>query len=140
VSRSGYSEECDDLWALIRWRGAVASAIRGRRGQAFIEECLAALDALPEPRLESSVLVSETGCCAMGAVAKHRGLDVSGVDPWDREQVASTFGIAEALAAEIAHENDNGDWHRHDTPEQRFARVRAWLVSLRAPQGTGGEG
>jgi len=47
MSRSGYSDDCDDQWSLICWRGAVKSAIRGKRGQAFLKEMLAALDALP---------------------------------------------------------------------------------------------
>ena len=34
MSRSGYTDECDG-WELVRWRGAVNSAIRGKRGQAF---------------------------------------------------------------------------------------------------------
>lgn len=32
MSRCGYSDDYDQ-WALIRWRGAVESAIRGKRGQ-----------------------------------------------------------------------------------------------------------
>lgn len=45
MSRSGYSEELDQ-WDLIRWRGQVASAIRGKRGQAFLRAMLAALSLL----------------------------------------------------------------------------------------------
>ena len=29
MSRSGYTDECDG-WELVRWRGAVNSAIRGK--------------------------------------------------------------------------------------------------------------
>lgn len=46
MSRSGYSDDIDN-WDLIKWRGQVASAIRGKRGQLFLRELLAALDALP---------------------------------------------------------------------------------------------
>jgi hypothetical protein len=128
MSRAGYDDDCGG-WDLIRWRGAVASAIRGQRGQAFLREMLAALDALPEKRLESSVLVSKTGCCAMGAVAVARGMDTDKIDPFEREDVATAFGIAEAMAAEIAYENDHdGWWQRTETPEQRFTRMRAWVV------------
>ena len=35
MSRSGYSDGLDE-WAMIRWRGAVKSAIRGARGRAII--------------------------------------------------------------------------------------------------------
>jgi hypothetical protein len=45
MSRSGYSDDLDPL-ALGRWRGRVASAMRGKRGQAFLREMLAAMDAM----------------------------------------------------------------------------------------------
>jgi hypothetical protein len=35
ANRIPYSDDLD-LWALWRYRGAVASAIRGRRGQRFL--------------------------------------------------------------------------------------------------------
>jgi hypothetical protein len=47
MSRSQYIDDCDDNWQLIRWRGMVASAIRGKRGQQFLKDLLAALDAMP---------------------------------------------------------------------------------------------
>jgi hypothetical protein len=56
MSRSGYSDDCEDVLAWGRWRGRVASAIRGKRGQAFLKELLAALDALPEKRLVANDL------------------------------------------------------------------------------------
>lgn len=57
MSRSGYTDDTEDQWSLIRYRGAVASAIRGARGQAFLREMLTALDAMPEKRLISGALV-----------------------------------------------------------------------------------
>jgi hypothetical protein len=90
---------------------------------------LAALDALPAPRLIESALIEGTDCCAMGAVAMKRGQNVSDVDPYDREDVAAAFGIAEAMAAEIAYVNDDKEWQLHDElPEDRFRRVRKWVV------------
>lgn len=128
MSRSGYSDDCGG-WDLIRWRGAVSSAIRGSRGQAFLREMLQALDALPEKKLAAETLVDAGGsCCAMGSVALKRGTDTSAVDPDDRRGVAKFFGIASALAAEIAFENDEGG-HWKETPGQRFVRVRAWVTS-----------
>ena len=44
MSRSGYIDDMDDRWAAIMWRGAVKSAIKGKRGKAFFKEMLAALD------------------------------------------------------------------------------------------------
>jgi hypothetical protein len=37
--------------ACIRWQGVVKSAIRGKKGQAFLKELLSALDAMPEKKL-----------------------------------------------------------------------------------------
>lgn len=124
MSRSGYSDDCDG-WDLIRWRGAVASAIHGKRGQAFLKELLSALDAMPEKRLIKGDLEHEGEVCTLGCIGRSRGIDMSQIDPYDRDQVASKFGIATALACEIMYEND--EW-RHEAPEQRWQRMRAWVV------------
>ena len=128
MSRSGYIDDMDNHWQLIRWRGAVASAIRGKRGQAFLKEMLAALDALPEKRLIADELEDEGAVCAIGSVGKSRGLDMTGVDPHDPESVAGAFSVSEALAREIVYENDEGSYKR-ETPEQRFDRMRVWVVN-----------
>lgn len=131
MSRSGYSEDgCEDEWALIRYRGAVKSAIRGARGQAFLRDLLAALDALPEKRLIEGELETSTGeVCALGALGKKRSIEMKGLDPENIERVATTFGIAEALAREVVYENDEavGYWAK-ETPERRFTRVRKWVA------------
>lgn len=135
MSRSGYVDDYDDDWALIRYRGAVKSAIRGRRGQAFLREMIAALDALPEKKLIANELREPTGeVCAIGAVGAARGVDMAGLDPDDAETVAATFGISPALAREIVYENDEGVYSR-ETPEQRFARMRRWAERHTAPAG-----
>ena len=112
MSRSGYSDDCDDCdgWALIRWRGAVNSAIKGKRGQQALREIVAALDALPEKRLASESLVNADGeYCALGALGRARGISMKEQDPEDVDptEVARTFGIAMALAAEIMYLNDD---------------------------------
>jgi hypothetical protein len=128
MSRSGYSGDLEE-WALIRWRGAVKSAIRGKRGQAFLREMLTAMDSLPRPRLIAWEIVQGVECCAIGSVALRRGMDVSNLDPEDRVNVASIFGQSEALVAEIAYVNDELYWgEREETPEERFRRVRAWII------------
>jgi hypothetical protein len=126
VSRSGYSDDYDDQWALIRWRGAVASSIRGKRGQAFLIEMRDALDALPEKKLVAMELEIEGSVCAIGAVGRARGVDMASIDPEDYSRVAATFGIAEPLAQEIVWMNDEGGNYQ-ETGERRFARMRTWL-------------
>lgn len=128
MSRSGYndydSEYSDILY--INWRGAVESALRGKRGQAFLREMLAAMDALPEKRLIANELkITDGEVCAIGAVARVRGTDVSEIDPEDHETVAARFGIAHAMACEIMYMND--EYWRTETPEARFARMRKWI-------------
>ena len=127
MSRSGYSEDSDDQWAMIRWRGAVASALRGKPGQSFLKETLKALDALPEPVLIPNDLRAGGAVCTLGAVGAARGVELDGVDPDDHEHVASVFGIPHALACEVMWEND--ECGRHDeTPRARWERMRRWVV------------
>lgn len=129
MSRSGYTDDYDgEHWQLIMWRGAVASAIKGRRGQAFLKEMLAAMDALPEPKLVANELEEEGAVCAIGSVGKKRGVDMSEIDPEDYERVAKAFGVSEALAREVMWANDDGGRYK-ETDEERFARMRAWIVN-----------
>ncbi len=126
MSRSGYSDYFDNNWQHIIWRGAVASAFRGKRGQAFLREMLAALDALPEKKLISHDLINADGAvCALGAVGKARGLDMSHIDPICTESVANEFDVAHAMACEIMHEND--EFWQPESDEGRFYRMRRWI-------------
>lgn len=130
MSRSGYSEDNDDTWAHIRWRGAVNSALRGAKGQAFLKELDAALDALPEKKLVASDL-EVNGCfCALGAVGKARGIDLSKIDTYDHEALSKTFGIAPAMAQEIMWVNDDLDGWGLTGGEYDFKRwqeVKQWV-------------
>lgn len=132
MSRSGYSEDLDN-WDLIRWRGAVKSAIRGKRGQAMLRELLAALDAMPVKELIAENLVDADGCyCTLGVLGAARGLDLASIDAEDPHSVAEAFGIPRALAAEIEYENDDGGpWlphHHTEAPAARWARMRRWVA------------
>lgn len=155
MSRSGYSDDYDDTWALVRWRGAVNQAIKGRRGQSMLRELVHALDAMPEKWLGAGALVTEDGeCCALGALGLSRGMDLTAIDDEDRDAVAEAFGIAGALAAEIMYLNDDtyGDrlpvnfdvcgpmrrWESHrqirwvankNAGIERWRRMREWAVS-----------
>lgn len=137
MSRSGYSDDYgdDDPLALGRWRAAVNSAIRGKRGQAFLREMLTAMDALPEKKLISGDLVKDGCACALGTVALARGLDVSEVDPEDFSAIGPAFGVADAFAREVMFMNDEGSY-AVETPEERFARMRLWIETQIKPVAT----
>ena len=127
MSRSGYSDDYDTTDNV--WRGAVASALHGKRGQAFLREMLAAFDAMPTKRLIDEILEQDGEVCAIGAVGVARKMDMQHFGPEnDPDKVGIAFGIASAMAAEIAYQNDEAAFYT-ETPEQRFTRMRAWVVS-----------
>lgn len=131
MSRSGYTEDLDH-WALIRYRGQVARAIRGRRGQAMLRDLLTALDAMTAKRLVASALEADGEVCALGALGRMRGLDMSTLDPEDPKSVARAFDIADQLAREVAYMNDEYTWNP-ETPESRWLRMREWVASNVTP-------
>lgn len=108
MSRSGlYEDDGEDSLAHGRWRGAVASAIRGKRGQAFLRELADALDAMPEKHLVAGALQSEDGChCTLGVIGQKRGLDVARMDVDDYDAIADSLGVNAKIAQEIMWEND----------------------------------
>lgn len=138
MSRSGYTEDGDDDGMLNLWRGNVARAIRGKRGQAFLREMATALDAMPVKELHDNVLVEDSKIedskhvCAIGSVAVARGLDVSKLDVYDGEEVGQAFGIAKHLAQEIAYLNDECG-PRQETPAARWQRMRKWVADQLVP-------
>jgi len=128
MSRSGYDDDYgDDQWSMIMYRGRVASATRGKRGQALLKDILIAMNAMPYKRLIAHELEMADGAvCAIGAAGKLRGVDMSELDPEDPETVAGKFNIADCLVREIVWENDECG-RRKETPEERFARMRRWV-------------
>lgn len=134
MSRSNYSDDCSG-WDLIRWRGAVNSALRGKRGQAFLRELADALDAMPVRRLVDGVLEADGEFCTLGVVANARGVKAQAQDCV--EEACDLLGIADAMAREIVWENDEAGCYTNrdpetgrwgpETPEQRWTRMRKWV-------------
>ena len=133
MSRSGYSDDCDDIWL---YRQAVENAIKGKRGQAFFRGLVEALDAMPEKRLIASAFNKPEGCCALGALGRHKGVDLSDLEPAEEygepehvnhRAVAKRFDIARSLSAEVQFMND--EWDSPETPEQRWQRMRRWAAA-----------
>lgn len=132
MSRSGYTDDGDNL---AMWRGQVASAIRGRRGQAFLREMVEALDAMPEKRLILHELRKDGEVCALGSVGAKRGIEMEKLDPEDTRSLSTAFGIAHQLVAEIEYMNDEyndfkwiGNTRIEITPEERWRNMRAWAM------------
>lgn len=135
MSRSGYSDDFDG-WPSICYRGAVASAIRGARGQLLLRDTLAALDAMPVKELIADSLVEADGSfCTLGVLGRQRGIQIEKLDAENPDMVAAAFKVAPALVREIVFHNDevgeSSCWN--DTPETsaaRWTRMRAWVASL----------
>jgi hypothetical protein len=139
VSRDifNYIEDERQNWSFIRWQGAVKSAIRGKRGQAFLRELADAMDAMPDKRLIDRAANRDGAYCALGVVAAARGIDLvrlnsimDDMDDHDTKLVADAFGISDALAREIMYANDDSLNWRPETPEQRWQRMREWIGGL----------
>lgn len=126
MSRSGYVEDCDDVLDYGRWRGRLMSAVRGKRGQAFFKDLIAALDAMPKKELIAGDLRKDGEVCALGALGAVRGVDLESLDPEDSEAVAAKFDIAIPIACEVVYHND--EVLEEATPQVRWERMRAWAT------------
>ncbi len=102
MSRHGYSDDFESN-QLAMWRGVIASATRGKRGQAFFRALIEALDAMPEKRLVEGELQTDEGAvCALGCLGKARGVDIGSVDTTDWDALGELFNIAPQLAQDWA--------------------------------------
>jgi hypothetical protein len=90
---------------------------------------LSALDCLPVKELIAGDLQDGESVCAIGAVGRARGLDMTKLDPEDAETIAVTFGIAKAMARELVFENDDEFGLKSETPAERYQRMRKWIES-----------
>ena len=137
MSRSGYSDDIDN-WDLIRWRGRVASSIRGRRGQAFLRELLTALDAMPVKELVANEFETDGQFCTLGVIGHARGIDMATIDPEDdyhHDELSAAFDIAGCLVQEIEFLNDD-DYTYREPAAYRWSRMRAWVAEQIRQEGT----
>jgi hypothetical protein len=125
MSRHGYSDDCENV---AMWRGVIASASRGKRGQAFFRALVDALDAMPDKRLvEGELETAEGSVCALGCLGRARGLRIGSVDTEDWDRLGELFDIAPQLAQEVMYVNDEDFRGRH-SPEERWRVVRDWAA------------
>jgi hypothetical protein len=157
MSRSGYSDgDCDsneDMLRMYGWQANVRRCMSGRKGQAFMWQLYLALEALPDRALVTGALVDREGSyCALGAVARFRGMEIpeqfreteeGEPDEYEFASAMGPFlGVKDMLAREVMyHNDDDDDWHevpgppkrycslrRSDNPHERWLRMRAWVV------------
>ena len=139
MSRSGYvecyGEDAQERWQMIRWRGAVQSAINGKRGQAFLKLALSVLQSMDKKELCANSFASDGQFCLLGVVANHQGVDVSDLfefyceyrDNGDHAiELAEQLNIAPALALEIAFKNDD---EQIGSDADRFRVIYSWIES-----------
>jgi hypothetical protein len=146
MSRSGYSDDCENVWL---WRGAVVRSLKGKRGQRALRDIAEALDAMPEKKLGSNSFgVKGAECCTLGALAVSRGVDMTDLEPesdpdgWtaevDRDVAGHRLDIAPAMVAEVMFMNDEGSCGL-ESPEERWIRMRVWVAArIGATQERGG--
>lgn len=129
MSRCGYSYELEPL-VLGRWRGRVASAIRGARGQKLLRDTLAALDDMPDKRLIAEELEYNNEFCTLGAVLHFLGNDPTTFDPEDHDAIGEALDVPPCLVQEIEYLNDE---HAPSDPEKRWKYMRDKVAALIKP-------
>ena len=139
MSRAGFGDGDDSDYPYELWEKTCELALNGKRGQKFLRELVAALDALPEKKLIAGQLKDETGAvCALGAVCVRKHLYTPALEPREDEEylhwppLAGALKISETLVRLVEHENDESDeWRDHKlTPEERWQHVRQWAKDM----------
>jgi hypothetical protein len=93
------------------YRANVDRCIAGKHGQKLLKELVEALDAMPVKELIPNSFMGQPGeVCALGALAKKRGLDTSDL-MWNEEDcktnlTAKRFGVKPMFTNEIMFMND----------------------------------
>ena len=149
MSRSGFHEmedwDRESILSSGRVRGQVASASRGKRGQAFLKTALAALDNMEDKRLSGGTFGVKDGCmCFMTSIATETGRAsvFSGVRNRDDdgegvcENLAQAFDVAPVLIKDLVWDNDE---YPYDGPADRWGKMRARVANSIASPTEGGE-
>lgn len=134
--RISYSEEENYPGQFELWQANCRRSLRGKSGQKELRALRDALLALPDKRLIHGLLVNEDGeVCAVGAYAKHKGLNLEQFDPRDStDEVGVKAGMPDLVAWKVVEINDIE--FSHLTPEDRYARVLGWVEEQLSPKAT----
>jgi hypothetical protein len=132
--RISYSDEEDYPGQFELWQANCRRSMRGKQGQEELRELRAALLALADKRLIHGSLVDEEGeMCAIGAYAKHKGLDLQKFDSEDEtDAVGIEAGMPALVAWKVVEMNDfefASCSFQPISPEQRYTKMLAWVES-----------
>lgn len=117
MSRSGFYEvddwDRDLILAIGRVQARIASARRGKRGQAFLRKALAALDQMEDKRLAGGTFGVSGGCmCIMSSIATETG-KAAAIEGYDKycgevvcQRLARGFDVAHVLIQDLVWQND----------------------------------
>ena len=127
----GSYDDWDELRAWANTNGLERS-LKGKRGLQVLQDLEQALLALPAPRLIANAVSKDGEFCAVGAFARHKGVDLSRVDGYEHEdcdieettKIGESAGMQKTLAWDLAYRNDEIYWNK--TPEERFTAILSW--------------
>jgi hypothetical protein len=131
MSRAGYTDDGENPIGYV-WASIVNRAAHGKRGQKFLADLAAALDAMPVKELIPNALEAEGQFCTLGVICHAKGISMAEIDPDDYEHwdmLAGKLDIARTLVREIEYENDEGIWRMEATPTKRWEHMRRWVDS-----------
>jgi hypothetical protein len=127
--RINYSDDEDYPGQFDLWQANCERSLRGKNGQQELRELKAALLALPSKELIGDLLEDEDGgVCAVGAYAKHKGIDLSKFDPEDATDEVGIAGGMPALVAWKVVEMNDLQFDR-ESPAERYQKMLAWIDS-----------
>ena len=129
MNRVNYQEDATP-WEFLRYRGAVLSAIKGKRGQKLLKDLLEAFDSMQIKELVANELQGESGVCTLGCIAKAKGMDWSNWNDFKSDIISKELNIAKSLVNEIAFENDEICYFDKDsekTRKKRWQKMRTWV-------------
>ena len=142
--RVSYSEDECYPGQFELWQANCRRSLKGRKGQAALQELEQALLAMPDKRIHRDVLVQPSGeVCAIGALRVEQkvceGLSrseavavLAEIDPDYTEEVGVEAGMPTLVAWSVAVENDLDPWRMEKrssdwTPEERYQRMLRWV-------------
>lgn len=129
MSRISYCDEEDFAGQFELWQANCRRSLQGKRGQEELRLLRDSLLALPKKRLIHGALIDEENgeVCAIGAYARHKGLDLKKYDPEDEtDAVGIEAGMPKLAAWKVVEMNDE-QYHSGFTPEQRYEAMLGWV-------------